>query len=389
MPYHIVKKGTKYCVYNKDTGENKGCSASEERAKAHMAALYANEKSVGMLIYMTAAQPIRAVEGSPDRYRAYAVQFGGPNRRDLYKQYFTKDTDFCLDWYTTRPWLYHHGLHPEMGAVKIGTWDTIGVDEEGVFIEGERAQHHKYSAAVDALLAENILYPSSGALAYLVDVADDGWVKRWPIAEVSSTVSPAEYRMEHISPVAQRAIEELNGGKPMNGLQKLFLKLADAVGDVDLNATAGDVDDAPDLDALPAVDANAAATDPIEPVATTEPTATLSVDDVVAAVLAAAPVTALTSTLDQVVKAIQLLDDQGKTTTATVEALRSSVNAMAKTDAEKVAAVLASGSWFNQLHVASRDAADQVPGSSDAPPITPGGKPLEPGESVLSRLRPQ
>lgn len=43
MPYKIHKKDDKWCVYNKDTGESKGCSDSEKEAKAHMRALYANE----------------------------------------------------------------------------------------------------------------------------------------------------------------------------------------------------------------------------------------------------------------------------------------------------------------------------------------------------------
>jgi hypothetical protein len=42
MPYQIKKQGSKYCVYNKDTGENKGCSDSRDMAIKHMRALYAN-----------------------------------------------------------------------------------------------------------------------------------------------------------------------------------------------------------------------------------------------------------------------------------------------------------------------------------------------------------
>lgn len=44
MPYRIGKndKG-KWCVYNKDTNENKGCSDSMSEASDHMRALYANE----------------------------------------------------------------------------------------------------------------------------------------------------------------------------------------------------------------------------------------------------------------------------------------------------------------------------------------------------------
>lgn len=44
MPYELRKQGEKYCVFNKETGANKGCSDTEEKGKAHMRALYANEK---------------------------------------------------------------------------------------------------------------------------------------------------------------------------------------------------------------------------------------------------------------------------------------------------------------------------------------------------------
>lgn len=43
MPYEIRKEKNQYCVYNKDTGENKGCSDSHDKAVAHMQAMYAAE----------------------------------------------------------------------------------------------------------------------------------------------------------------------------------------------------------------------------------------------------------------------------------------------------------------------------------------------------------
>lgn len=40
MPYKIRKKGNEWCVYNKATGDNKGCSASPDMALKHMRKLY-------------------------------------------------------------------------------------------------------------------------------------------------------------------------------------------------------------------------------------------------------------------------------------------------------------------------------------------------------------
>lgn len=43
MPYKLRKMGKKYCVFNEDTGENKGCSDSHEMGIKHMRALYVHE----------------------------------------------------------------------------------------------------------------------------------------------------------------------------------------------------------------------------------------------------------------------------------------------------------------------------------------------------------
>lgn len=48
MPYKIVKKGDKFCVLKKDTGENTGCSANEHDAIAHMRVMYAAESGTKM-----------------------------------------------------------------------------------------------------------------------------------------------------------------------------------------------------------------------------------------------------------------------------------------------------------------------------------------------------
>lgn len=43
MPYNIRKDQDEFCVYNTETGEKKGCSATRPKALAHMRALYAAE----------------------------------------------------------------------------------------------------------------------------------------------------------------------------------------------------------------------------------------------------------------------------------------------------------------------------------------------------------
>lgn len=48
MPYTMRKVGNEYCVFNKDTGEKKGCSDTRAKAAAHMRALYAATSGVEM-----------------------------------------------------------------------------------------------------------------------------------------------------------------------------------------------------------------------------------------------------------------------------------------------------------------------------------------------------
>ncbi len=43
MPYKIRKEKNRFCVFNSDTNDKKGCSDTKEEAVAHMRALYAAE----------------------------------------------------------------------------------------------------------------------------------------------------------------------------------------------------------------------------------------------------------------------------------------------------------------------------------------------------------
>ena len=43
MPWHIEKRDDEYCVIKNDDGKSAGCHPTEEKAKAQLAALYANE----------------------------------------------------------------------------------------------------------------------------------------------------------------------------------------------------------------------------------------------------------------------------------------------------------------------------------------------------------
>lgn len=66
MPYTLREENNKWCVYNKDTGENKGCSDSKEMAIQHMRALYAHEpgtKSGPLSLQMTITKAEKTSQG--------------------------------------------------------------------------------------------------------------------------------------------------------------------------------------------------------------------------------------------------------------------------------------------------------------------------------------
>ncbi len=161
--------------------------------------------------------PIRSIDGKEGYYRAYAVLFNDAETKDSYGTWFDQETEYALDWYRSRPWLYEHTFHPDLPPVqaKVGEWEEAGIDDLGVWVEGELDRHHKYRKAIEELIAQRALYPSSGTLPYAAQVDEDGHVRFWAIAEVSSTVSPANWQAvledKAISPVVRSFYEEIGG----------------------------------------------------------------------------------------------------------------------------------------------------------------------------------
>jgi hypothetical protein len=139
----------------------------------------------------TSLKTLNAEEG---RVGGYLVIWGSPEQRDLQGEYFTPDTDLGLDWYDQRPVLYHHGLDGNLKAAVIGAIDSLRADDIGLWAEAQLDMRQQYVRAVQHLIDRGILGWSSGSLPHLVEVADDGRIKRWPIVEGSLTPTPAEPR---------------------------------------------------------------------------------------------------------------------------------------------------------------------------------------------------
>ncbi len=150
---------------------------------------------------MMTLSTVKALNAEEGRLGGYLVVWGDATVRDLQGEFFTQDTDFALDWYEARPMLYHHGLDGNLKSAVIGQIDTLRADEIGIWAEAQLDMHKSYVRAVQRLVDKGILHWSSGSLAHLVEVADDGHIKRWPLVEGSLTPTPAEPRRTDVSSI--------------------------------------------------------------------------------------------------------------------------------------------------------------------------------------------
>ncbi|MCY3719518.1 MAG: phage major capsid protein [Anaerolineaceae bacterium] len=132
------------------------------------------------------------------RIGGYLVVWGSPEERDLQGEYFTAETELGLGWYPQRPLLYQHGLDGALKAAVIGAIDTLAPDETGVWAEAQLDLRRRWARAVQRLIEKGALGWSSGSLAHLVEVADDGKIRRWPIVEGSLTPTPAQPRRSDV-----------------------------------------------------------------------------------------------------------------------------------------------------------------------------------------------
>lgn len=137
---------------------------------------------------------LKAINAAEGRVGGYLVVWGSPQQRDLQGEYFSPESELGLDWYDQRPVLYHHGLDGNMKAAVIGVIDCLKADTTGVWAEAQLDLRQRYVRTVLKLVEKGILGWSSGSLPHLVDVANDGHIKRWPIVEGSLTPTPAEPR---------------------------------------------------------------------------------------------------------------------------------------------------------------------------------------------------
>lgn len=116
------------------------------------------------------------------------VAFTGPELRDAYGNYWTRDTDFALQRYERRPVYYQHrGGMVEAGYIES---DRLVVREDGLYAEAELLENEAADRCL-ALVKAGRGHWSTGVMPGSWRERADGWVEFWPFVEASVTDRPA------------------------------------------------------------------------------------------------------------------------------------------------------------------------------------------------------
>lgn len=167
------------------------------------------------LIYRPVSTAIKTVgDAAEGRVGGYLVVWGNPSQKDLQGEYFTPESDLGLSWYDQRPVLYHHGLDGDLQAANIGVMTSLKADSVGLWAEAQLNMRNRYVQAVLKLIQKGVLGWSSGSLPHLVQVAADGFIKRWPIVEGSLTPSPAEPRRTTVGAIKSAVLQSTDLALP-------------------------------------------------------------------------------------------------------------------------------------------------------------------------------
>lgn len=150
------------------------------------------------------------------RIGGYAVLWGDPDHRDVTNEYFTPETeelDVIFQRMKALPSLYDHASDGAMKSEVVAKVDLMEPDDVGMWFEAQLLQSDRYRAAILQLIERGALGVSTGTLPWARKVAKNGRILRWPIAEISLTPTPAEYRM------MERPVSEIKAAWTAIGLE--------------------------------------------------------------------------------------------------------------------------------------------------------------------------
>lgn len=146
--------------------------------------------------------PVKLLEQRDDVtvFRAVGVPFGGPEflqGKDLHGQFFDKSTDYgknsqgevvVKNVYA----YYNHGFHDKLGTENIGFAKYYTETDEGQVWDIEVLRAYRYHDMLLSLAEKGLLGASSQPVQTTVDIDyDSGMIKRWHVAEISLTPTPA------------------------------------------------------------------------------------------------------------------------------------------------------------------------------------------------------
>lgn len=143
-----------------------------------------------------------------NRVGSYAILWGDETAKDLDGEYFdetTEELDTIFKSLGVLPFMYNHGKNDTIKSEVIGAVDVLKADDEGLWFEAEITNHELYKKYVKKLVGANALFTSTQTFASTKKSnKSTGHIKRWPIAEITGTPHPAEFRMLEVP------IEELS-----------------------------------------------------------------------------------------------------------------------------------------------------------------------------------
>lgn len=297
MPWHIAEQDGKHCVVKDDTNETVTCHDSEEQAKAHIAALYANEPSaakagarhsrqdqtmlqtmhdhsvalgascdMGEKAYKADACPhcgaaldatvkagaldveagedavIASVKALGDRTLELRVAWGW----DGHKEQFTPQTDFDLENFPSPPVAYYHGYtekgKPAPKPIYIGKTLKRENRADGHYLTTKLNSKPEADRVWQAAL-EGKAVVSPGTAGHLRRKAADGTLTYWPIVEISAWDYADSRKPAHPKSVAFPVLKALYDEAGMDVPALLDTPPPEAPGD---GASAGS-DTPPDL----------------------------------------------------------------------------------------------------------------------------------------------
>jgi hypothetical protein len=118
-----------------------------------------------------------------------AVPFGGPDDLDLDGEYFSPKTDLHLDKFTDPLILYWHGR--DVGGSEQQKAEVIGeslghtIKPDGLWIKVQLDKANKFAQRVWDAAKRGAAAASSGTVAHLMRKAADGFIRDWPLIEIS------------------------------------------------------------------------------------------------------------------------------------------------------------------------------------------------------------